>query len=69
MHCGHPVIVTTLIDDNRFSRITAAAPETLVQKVRAAASLAGERRLVTILFVDVVGSLVFLNNSLWVPGR
>ena len=56
MHCGHPVIVTTPIDDNRFTRITAAAPETLVQKVRAAASLAGERRLVTILFVDVVGS-------------
>jgi class 3 adenylate cyclase len=44
------------MDDNRFSRITASAPETLVQKVRAAASLAGERRLVTILFVDVVGS-------------
>ncbi len=56
MHCGHPVIVTTPIDNNRFERVTAAAPETLVQKVRAAASLAGERRLVTILFVDVVGS-------------
>jgi class 3 adenylate cyclase len=50
------VIVTTPIDDDRLTRITAAAPKTLVQKMRAAASLTGERRLVTILFVDVVGS-------------
>jgi len=56
MHCGHPVIVTTPIDDDRFTRITAAAPKALAQKMRAAASLTGERRLVTILFVDVVGS-------------
>jgi class 3 adenylate cyclase len=56
MHCGHPVIAATPIDDNRFSRVTAAAPEALVQKVRAATGLTGERRLVTILFVDVVGS-------------
>jgi class 3 adenylate cyclase len=58
MHCGHPVIVTTPIDDNRFSRVTAAAPDTLVQKMRAAADITGERRLVTILFMDVVGSTV-----------
>ncbi len=68
MHCGHPVIVTTPIDDNRFSRVTAAAPETLVQKVRATAGITGERRLVTILFVDVVGSTALseqLNLETW----
>jgi len=56
MHCGHPVINATPIDDNRFARVTAAAPKVLVEKVRAAAKLAGEQRVVTILFVDVVGS-------------
>jgi class 3 adenylate cyclase len=56
MHCGHPVIATTPADDTRFSRVTAAAPETLAEKVRAAANLAGDQRVVTILFVDIVGS-------------
>jgi class 3 adenylate cyclase len=56
MHCGHPVIASTPVDDTRFSRLAAVAPETLVEKVLAASGLAGERRVVTILFVDVVGS-------------
>jgi class 3 adenylate cyclase len=56
MQCGHPVIVATPADANRFSRITAATPEALAQKLRDASHLAGERRVVTILFVDVVGS-------------
>jgi class 3 adenylate cyclase len=56
MHCGQPVIASTPVDDDRFSRVTAAAPETLIEKVREAAALAGERRVATILFVDVVGS-------------
>jgi class 3 adenylate cyclase len=37
-------------------RLAAAAPAPLVAKVRAAAHLAGERRVVTVLFADVVGS-------------
>jgi class 3 adenylate cyclase len=37
------------------SRLTAAAPEPLIQKMRAA-KLTGERKPVTALFVDVVGS-------------
>jgi class 3 adenylate cyclase len=56
MQCGHPVITTTPVDSNRFSRITAATPKPLAQKVRAASHFTGERRVVTILFVDVVGS-------------
>ena len=56
MHCGHPVIETTPVDSNRFARVAAAAPETLVEKVRAASKFTGERRVVTILFVDVVAS-------------
>ena len=56
MHCGHPVIEITPADDNRFSRLTAVAPESLVKKVRAADNFSGERRVVTFLFIDVVGS-------------
>jgi len=56
MHCGQPVIISSPIDDDRFSRVTAVAPETLAMKVREAAALAGERRVATILFIDVVGS-------------
>ena len=58
MHCGNPVIETTPVDANRFARVAAATPETLAEKVRAAAEFAGERRVVTILFVDVVASTV-----------
>lgn len=56
MHCGHPVITATPADSNRFTRITAATPQPLAKKVRAATHITGERRVVTILFVDVVGS-------------
>ncbi len=56
MHCGQPVITPTPVDDTRFARVTAAAPQTLAEKVLAAAHLTGERRVVTILFVDVVAS-------------
>jgi hypothetical protein len=40
MHCGHPVIVTTPVDDHRLARVAAAAPQTLAEKVRAAANQA-----------------------------
>jgi class 3 adenylate cyclase len=56
MNCGQPIRSRTPADDARFTRLAAAAPDPLVQKVRAATSLAGERRLVTVLFADVVGS-------------
>jgi class 3 adenylate cyclase len=56
MNCGHPLAVRTPDDDDRLSRMAAATPTQLANKVRAAARLAGERRTVTALFVDVVGS-------------
>ncbi|MFN2227791.1 MAG: AAA family ATPase [Anaerolineae bacterium] len=61
MHCGQPQVTTTPADDARLSRLAAATPAPLAQKVRAAALhdaafLAAERRVVTVLFADVVGS-------------
>lgn len=58
MHCGQPVIMPTPVDATRFARVAAAAPQDLAEKVRAAAHLTGERRVVTILFVDVVASTI-----------
>ncbi len=55
MNCGQPVVGSTAIDDARHARLTAAAPAPLAKKMRAA-HLAGERKLVTALFADVVGS-------------
>lgn len=55
MSCGQPVSVTTPTDDARLTRLAAAAPAPLADKMRAA-HLAGERKVVTCLFADVVGS-------------
>jgi len=56
MHCGHPVRALSPLDDAHLERLAAAAPSQLADKVRAAPHLSGERRLVTILHIDVVGS-------------
>jgi class 3 adenylate cyclase len=42
--------------DPRLARLAAATPLALAEKIRASAHLAGERRVVTALFADVVGS-------------
>jgi class 3 adenylate cyclase len=55
MNCGQPVTVTAPKDDARLTRLAAAAPAELKNKMRAA-HLAGERKMVTALFADVVGS-------------
>ena len=55
MSCGQPVAVTTEDDSARLSRLAAATPAQLADKMRAA-HLAGERKVVTALFADVVGS-------------
>jgi class 3 adenylate cyclase len=44
------------MDAARLNRLVAAAPAPMVEKARAASHLAGERRVVTILFADVVQS-------------
>jgi class 3 adenylate cyclase len=66
MACGQPVLVETPIDASRLSRLTASAPETLVQKIRStkaarftpAPGSLGEQRTITTLMLDVVGSTV-----------
>jgi class 3 adenylate cyclase len=55
LSCGQPVAVSTQADESRHARLAAAAPAPLVDKMRAA-HLTGERKLVTVLFADVVGS-------------
>jgi class 3 adenylate cyclase len=56
MHCGQATTASTPTDEARLSRLAAAVPVPLARKVRAAGHLAGERRTVTVLFADVVGS-------------
>lgn len=56
MHCGEPVRVQTAEDDAHLSRLAAATPSPLVEKVRSSSALSGERRIVTVLHLDVVKS-------------
>lgn len=64
MACGQPVLVETPIDMDRLNRLTATVPQTLIQKIRATQESQlvrppgsiGERRTITTLLVDAVGS-------------
>jgi len=64
MECGQPVLEQTPADADRLSRLTAATPGSLIQKMRIASrnkpkptgGALGERRTVSTLIVDVVGS-------------
>ena len=47
---------TSLSVDPRLARLAAATPTPLAEKMRLASQLAGERRVVTVLFADVVSS-------------
>ena len=53
--CGLSLQASAGADESTRARLVAAAPEPLIQKMRAA-RLTGERKPVTALFVDVVGS-------------
>jgi class 3 adenylate cyclase len=55
MNCGQPLRAATETDASLQARLIAAAPAPLVEKMRAA-KLTGERKPVTALFADVVGS-------------
>ncbi len=55
MYCGQPVAAPSQADDARLSRVTASVPAPLAEKMYAA-KLSGERKVVTALFADVVGS-------------
>jgi len=66
--CGQPVRLSSPEDAARHSRLAAAAPAPLVEKAQAAEPRASERRLVTSLFVDVVGSMALaekLGSAEW----
>lgn len=54
-HCGLGLIAPSAVDEARQVRLTAGAPAPLIDKMRTA-KLTGERKPVTALFADVVGS-------------
>lgn len=56
MFCGQPVAAApTPAEDQRHARLASAVPAPLAEKMRAS-RLTGERKVVTALFADVVGS-------------
>jgi len=55
MSCGQTLALPTTDDGARQTRLVASAPTPLVEKMRSA-KLTGERKPVTALFADVVGS-------------
>jgi class 3 adenylate cyclase len=61
MTCGEPQSTDTTADDERHATLSAAAPLPLIEKMRAA-RLSGERKPVTALFADVVGSTALLEH-------
>jgi class 3 adenylate cyclase len=54
-NCGQALIEASETDQTRQARLSAAAPSPLIEKMRMA-KLTGERKPVTALFADVVGS-------------
>jgi class 3 adenylate cyclase len=61
MSCGEPVTASSDTDRERHASLSATAPLPLIEKMRAA-KLSGERKPVTSLFVDVVGSTALLER-------
>src|SRR5688572_1080711 len=53
--CGQALVEASQTDEARRARLSAAAPSPLIEKMRTA-KLTGERKPVTALFADVVGS-------------
>jgi class 3 adenylate cyclase len=62
MNCGQPVESMTEVDEERRQRLASAAPPMLVEKAQAANRLSGERRIVTALYLDVVGSRALIQK-------
>jgi class 3 adenylate cyclase len=60
-NCGQPAGAATPVEDERRSRLVASTPAPLAEKMHAA-HLAGERKIVTVLFLDVVGSTALAEN-------
>jgi class 3 adenylate cyclase len=60
-NCGQPVGTATPAEDERRSQLVANTPAPVAEKMHAA-HLAGERKIVTVLFLDVVGSTALAEN-------
>ncbi|MDQ4143263.1 MAG: AAA family ATPase [Actinomycetota bacterium] len=60
-NCGHPAELPTGSDEQRHRRLASSAPPTVANKIRSSL-LKGERRPVTALFADVVGSTAILER-------
>ena len=57
--CGHPISLNPALEDLYFSRLTANAPESFVQKVRTAPYLAQEQRRVTGILFTIANLTAF----------
>src|SRR5262249_18527258 len=55
MNCGQPVTAASPVDESRLTRLVANTPSQLAEKMRTA-KVTGDRKVVTCLFADVVGS-------------
>jgi class 3 adenylate cyclase len=55
MYCGQPIAAPSRSDEIRLSHLAASVPQPLAEKMRGARR-SGERKIVTVLFADVVGS-------------
>jgi class 3 adenylate cyclase len=71
LNCGNRLVANTAISasalnpssEARLARLAAATPPQLARKMKSAAHVSGERRIVTALFADVVGS-TFLTSQM-----
>ncbi|HWQ84141.1 MAG TPA: adenylate/guanylate cyclase domain-containing protein, partial [Anaerolineales bacterium] len=67
MYCGQSLRARSPQDEARLIHLNQAAPAPLVEKARSS-NLTGERRMVTVIFADVVGSTVMalqLGSETW----
>ncbi|MHA2406595.1 MAG: adenylate/guanylate cyclase domain-containing protein, partial [Candidatus Hermodarchaeia archaeon] len=69
LNCGEALDPSTTIPETRLSELQKSAPEGLQEKMRASSSeIEGERKPVTILFTDIVGSTAIaekLDPEVW----
>ena len=63
LNCGQPVTGRTPTGETHLIHLASVTPPPLVEKMRAAAYLTGERRLVTAVYVDVVGSTALAEQA------
>lgn len=62
MNCGHRLTAVTADDIHRHNLLTSSTPAPLAKKMRDASKRSGERRVVTSVFADVVGSTSIAEN-------